>query len=441
MELKKGNFWALLPLIVFIIVYFTSSLVLNDFYAVSALVVFMLAFVVAMLQFPRVSFAQKMKVFSENAGEQTILLMVLIFLFAGAFGQLGSAIGAVESTVNLALTYLPPSFIVVGFFLVACFISISIGTSVGTIVTLAPIAVEMERVVPGSLALLLGAIIGGAMFGDNLSFISDTTIAATRTQDIDMKSKFKTNFVMVLPAAFISIVIYYFLSQGLQVPNFEEQHLPFDVIKIIPYLLVFGFSIFGLNVLWSLFIGILAFLLLGVSYDGIPFIELVAAINQGFSGMFELSILCLVIGGVVGVIRMNGGLDFIIYHITRNIRSQKGAELSIAALTALANITLANNTITILIVGKIAKEISNFHQLQPKRVASILDTASCFTQGILPYGAQILAALAVTKIGATVNFSISPIEIISNLFYPFLTGICLLFFILFKKSTLKNETD
>lgn len=437
MELKKGNFWALLPLIIFIVIYFSSSLILNDFYAVSALVVFMIAFIVAMLQFPKVSFDKKMKIFSENAGEQTILLMVLIFLFAGAFGQLGTAVGAVESTVNLALTYLPSSFIIVGFFLVACFISISIGTSVGTVVTLAPIAVEMERVIPGSLALLLGAIVGGAMFGDNLSFISDTTIAATRTQNVDMKSKFKTNFLIVLPAAVISIIIYFYLSQGLAVPDFSHKELPFDVITIIPYILVFGLSIWGLNVLWSLVIGIISFLLLGVFYIDLPFVDLVGSINQGFTGMFELSILCLIIGGVVGVIRYNGGLDFIIYHITRNIRSKKGAEISIAALTVLANITLANNTITILIVGKIAKEISNFHQLTPKRVASILDTASCFTQGMLPYGAQILAALAVTKLGQTTNFTLSPIAIISNLFYPFLTGLCLVLYILFNKTSSK----
>lgn len=433
---KKGNFWALLPLIVFIIVYFTSSVMLNDFYAVPAIVVFMLSLVIAMIQFPKVSFTDKISAFCKGAGEDTIILMILIFLLAGAFGALGSTTGAVTSTVNLFVTYLPQNFIVAGFFLIACFISISMGTSVGTIVTLAPIAVEMDKLIPGSLALMLGAVAGGAMFGDNLSFISDTTIAATRTQEVDMKSKFKTNFKIVLPAAILSTFIYYFLSQGFDTSHLQEQELDYDIISIIPYLLVFGLSIFGVNVIWSLIVGILGFILIGLFDANIHFLEIVSSINNGFIGMFELSILCLIIGGVVGMIRLNGGLEFIINIFTKNIRTKKQAELSIAGLTALVDAALANNTIAILIVGKVAKEISNQHHLEPKRVASILDTVSCFVQGIIPYGAQILAAVAVTKIAETSQFALSPLDIISNLFYPFLTGICTLIFILFRKNKL-----
>lgn len=431
MKSKKGNFWALLPLIAFILIYFTSSVILNDFYAVPAIVVFMVALIIAMVQFPKVSFNAKIEAFCKGAGEETIVLMILIFLLAGAFGSLGSTTGAVASTVNMFVSFLPPGFIVVGFFLIACFISVSIGTSVGTIVTLAPIAVEMEKMIPGSMAMLLGAVVGGAMFGDNLSFISDTTIAATRTQEVDMKSKFKANFKIVLPAAIFSILLYYFLSQNFNVVNIEGKNLDYDLLTIVPYLLVFGLAIGGVNVIWSLIIGILSFLAIGIFYQSIPFLELVTSINNGFTGMFELSILCLIIGGVVGIIRYNGGLEYIIEKLTKNIKSKKQAELSIAGLIALADAALANNTIAILIVGRVAKEISNEHDLEPKRVASILDTVSCFVQGVIPYGAQILAAVAVTKIAKDNTFMVSPLDVISNLYYPFLTGICVLIFILF----------
>lgn len=438
MQNSKGNFWALLPLIAFIIIYFTTSLILNDFYAVPSLVVFVIALIIALIQFPKISFNSKIESFCKGAGDETIVLMVLIFLLAGAFGSLGSATGAVTSTVNLFISILPPGFIVAGFFLIACFISTSLGTSVGTIVTLAPLAVELDKMIPGSLALLLGAIVGGSMFGDNLSFISDTTIAATRTQNVAMKDKFKVNFKIVLPAALISTVLYFVLSQGFDVSHLNNQKLDYDLLLILPYLLVFGLSILGVNVIISLIIGVLSFVLIGIFDTSVPFLELISSINTGFSGMFELSILCLIIGGVVGIIRLNGGLDFIIHLFTKNIKSKKQAELSIAGLTALADAALANNTIAILIVGNVAKEISDKHQLDPKRVASILDTVSCFVQGIIPYGAQVLAAVAVTKVVATNAYLLSPLDVISNLYYPFLTGISTLIFILFNTQKKKG---
>ncbi|WP_312921783.1 Na+/H+ antiporter NhaC family protein [Empedobacter brevis] len=430
MIVKKGNFWALLPLIIFILVYFSASTYLNDFYSVPALVVFMLALVIAFVQFPKISFNTKAEAFCKNAGEETIVLMILIFLLAGAFGSLGSTIGAVESTVNLFLNYLPASFIVSGFFLLSCFISTALGTSVGTIVTVAPIAVQMDKMIPGSMPILLGAVVGGAMFGDNLSFISDTTIAATRTQEVSMKSKFKTNFRIVVPAAIVSAIVYFSLSQHFDTTNFQGKQLDFDLILVLPYLLVFGIAMSGINVIWALIVGILSFLGIGLFYSGVPMLELVSSINEGFKGMFELSIICLVIGGIVGIIRLNGGLDFIIYHLTKNIKTKRQAEISIASLTALANACLANNTITILICGKIAKDISDHHDLEGKRVASILDTVSCFVQGILPYGAQVLAAVAAAN-AVSSTIKVSSIDVLSNLYYPFLTGICTLIFILF----------
>lgn len=441
MKSKQGSFWALLPLIVFILIYFTASIVLNDFYSVPAIVIFVFALVLAFLQFPKVNFNSKIEAFCKGAGEETIVLMILIFLLAGAFGSLGSATGAVTSTVNLFVTLLPENFIVAGFFLIACFISVSLGTSVGTIVTLSPIAVELEKIIPGSTAILLGSIVGGAMFGDNLSFISDTTIAATRTQDVDMKSKFKSNFRIVLPAAIVSIVLYYLISQDLDVSHIQQQNLEYDLISIIPYVLVFGLAISGLNVIWSLIIGIVGFIGLGIFNNQIPVLELIKNINTGFSGMFELSILCLIIGGVVGIVRYNGGLEFIIHLLTKNIRNKKQAELSIAGLIALADAALANNTIAILIVGPVAKEISDQHGLIPKRVASILDTVSCFVQGVIPYGAQVLSAVAVTKVVSTGLPTVSSLEVISNLYYPFLTGISLLVFIVFISPYTKKKNE
>ncbi|WP_322970771.1 Na+/H+ antiporter NhaC family protein [Faecalibacter sp. LW9] len=441
MKSKQGSFWALLPLIVFILIYFTASIVLNDFYSVPAIVIFVFALVLAFLQFPKINFNSKIEAFCKGAGEETIVLMILIFLLAGAFGSLGSATGAVTSTVNLFVTLLPENFIVAGFFLIACFISVSLGTSVGTIVTLSPIAVELEKIIPGSTAILLGSIVGGAMFGDNLSFISDTTIAATRTQDVDMKSKFKSNFMIVLPAAIVSIVLYYLISQDLDVSHIQQQNLEYDLISIIPYVLVFGLAISGLNVIWSLIIGIVGFIGLGIFNNQIPVLEVIKSINTGFSGMFELSILCLIIGGVVGIVRYNGGLEFIIHLLTKNIRNKKQAELSIAGLIALADAALANNTIAILIVGPVAKEISDKHGLIPKQVASILDTVSCFVQGIIPYGAQVLSAVAVTKVVSTGLPTVSSLEVISNLYYQFLTGISLLVFIVFISPYTKKKNE
>ena len=425
---EKKNFWALLPLIAFIIVYFSASVYLNDFYSVPALVVFVAVTLLAFLQFPKINFDRKLKAFSKGAGNETLLLMILIFLLAGAFSQLGNAIGGIQSIANFLLHYLPANFILPGFFLLACFTSISIGTSVGTIATLAPIAVEIDHQIPGSLALLIGAIIGGAMFGDNLSFISDTTIAATRTQEIDMKSKFKANIQLVLPAAIITLLYFWYASSSLPSSLENTSSLPFDFLRTLPYFIVFGLAIYGLNVLWALVIGILAFLFFGVFVYNEGFLTLIDAINKGFSSMFELSLMCLIIGGLVGIIRLHGGIDYLIHLFTKRLKTARQAELSIATLTALVDATLANNTITILIVGNLAKEISDKHHLSPKRVASILDTMSCSIQGLLPYGAQILVALAAT---ASLGKILSPVSVISHLIYPILIGISTILSILF----------
>src|SRR5690606_8062997 len=332
-------------------------------------------------------------------------------------------------------TYVSPRFIVSGIFLISCFVSISLGTSVGTIVALSPLAVGFEAYIPGIAALTLAAVVGGAMFGDNLSFISDTTIAATRTQKAEMHEKFRANFRIVFPVALVVFILYYFQGAAFvqEVQNIDVKD--YQLIYLIPYTLVFLLAFMGLSVIWTLGIGILAGLIIGWSTGAIDLLGSIQSINSGFAGMFELSILCLVIGGVVGIIKYNGGIDFLLNSVLKNINSKKGAELGIAALTAVVNCALANNTITIVIVGPLAKEISDKYQLQGKRVASIMDTVSCFVQGVIPYGAQILAALAASAmvLGSAGKTALSPLDIISNLYYPFLTGVATLAFILFSK--------
>lgn len=432
---REGNFWALLPLIVFIIIYFSGSLYLGDFYALPVLVVFVISLFVAFFQYPRKSFEEKLKSFAKGSGDENILIMILIFLLAGAFSELSKSIGALSSTVNFAMTYVSPQFIVAGIFLISCFISVSLGTSVGTIVALAPLAVGFEEYIPGITAIGLAAVVGGAMFGDNLSFISDTTIAATRTQNVAMRDKFKVNFRVVFPVAILVFIIYYFQGASFAEHVSDLNVKDYEIIKVMPYVLVFILALIGVQVIWTLGIGIVATLIIGLLTNSITFLDSIKSVNAGFAGMFELSLLCLIIGGVVGIIRYNGGIDFLLNSVLKNIKTKRGAELGIASLTALVNFALANNTITIVIVGPLAKEISDKFDLVPKRVASILDTVSCFIQGIIPYGAQILAALAASAIvlAESGKANVSPIELISYLYYPFLTGIATLGFILFSK--------
>lgn len=434
--MKKGNFWALIPLLFFVVVYFIGSYILGDFYALPVLVLFVMALFVAFLQFPKVPFNEKVKSFAKGAGDENILIMVLIFLLAGAFGELSKNIGAISSTINFALTYVPPQFVVAGLFMVACFISTSLGTSVGTIVALAPIAVGLENNIEGIMAIALAAVIGGAMFGDNLSFISDTTIAATRTQHVGMKEKFRINFKMVLPVAILVFIIYSLMGWNMLDGSVQIKVEDYELIKIFPYILVFVLALVGLNVIWTLGIGIIVAALIGIFTGSIDFLTILKSINDGFAGMFELSVLCLIIGGVVGIIRMNGGVDYLLQMVTQRINSKRKAELGIAFLVSLVNLAIANNTITIVIVGPIAKDISDKNGLEGSRVASILDTVSCFIQGMVPYGAQILAAMAAANMLLADKQMplMSPIDVMQYLYYPFLMGIVTFLVILLRKN-------
>lgn len=426
--MKRGSFWALSPLLVFIVLYFSTSLYFNDFYKIPVLVLFVFSLLLAFVQFPKKSIGKKITAFGQGAGDENILLMIVIFLLAGAFGTLSNEIGSITSTINFALSYIHPSWIISGLFIVSCFISLSLGTSVGTIAAIAPIAVGLESTIGGSMAIGLAAVVGGAMFGDNLSFISDMTIAATRTQGVNMKDKFLVNYKIVTPAALLTCMIYGLMGHQLHTVDIDLTQLDYDFIKILPYLSVLVLALMGLHVIWVLVIGVFLSLIIGLTTRSISFFEGMEAINAGFASMFELSVLCLIIGGVVGIIRFHGGIDYLIHHIGKRVNSHKSAELGIFCLTAAVNATIANNTITILIVGPLAKDIAEKNQVDLKRSASILDTTSCFVQGILPYGAQILAAIAAA------SSLVSPFDILQYLYYPLLTGAATLIFVLLKKN-------
>jgi Na+/H+ antiporter NhaC len=424
MNNNSGRFLALTPLLVFIFVYLGTSLLLNDFYKMPILVAFLFSAIVGFVLYPKFTFHQKIEEFSKGAGDSGIMLMILIFLLAGAFAEVSKTIGAVQSTINFALSYVSPSLLIGGLFLTACFISLSLGTSVGTVVALAPIAAGINESVPGTLGVGLAAVVGGAMFGDNLSMISDTTIAATRTQGVEMRAKFKVNFWIALPPAIITFLLYAFTTN---LPTQSAAVYEYSFIKIVPYLFIFIAALLGMNVIWVLISGILLSMLIGFFVSDLTLWPMINALNTGMASMFELSLTCIIIGGIVGLIRYYHGIDYILHHVSRHVKSSRGGELGIASLTALVNATLANNTITILIVGPLAKDIADKNGIDPRRSASILDTISCFVQGLLPYGAQMLAALAVA------HQLVGPFDIMVHLYYPYLLGLSTLVFIFIQK--------
>lgn len=412
-NLKKGSAIALLPLFIFIAVFMGISLVTKDFYAMPVTVPFLLAALVALFMNRKVSLDKKLDVFCKGAGEPNIILMCLIFILAGAFAEVAKTMGAVESTVNLGLTFLPSNILVAGVFIIACFIAISIGTSMGTIVALVPIATGIAAKTGIPIALVVGAVVGGAMFGDNLSMISDTTIAATRTQGCEMRDKFRMNFTVVLPAAIITTLIFTFITLGQDSKVVGDYS--YSLVKVLPYVGVLLAALLGVNVLLVLVGGILFAGSIGIFTGAFDIIGLMQAIGKGIGGMSELVIISMIIGGMVEIIKFNGGIEFILGFITKRVNSKIGAEFGIATLVSLVDICTANNTIAIVTVGPIAKDISNQYDIEPKRVAGILDMFSCVSQGIIPYGAQLLSASALAQL--------SPFVIMKYLYYPYLMGI------------------
>ena len=418
---NKGNGLALIPLGVFLLVYLGSSILANDFYAVSIIVPFLAAALTALIMNRKEKFEKKIEIFCKGAGNTNILLMVIIFILAGAFAEVASDMGAVDSTVNLGLSLLPSSLIIPGIFIIGCFIALSIGTSMGTIVALAPIAVGIAGKTGIETALAVGAVVSGAMFGDNLSIISDTTIAATRTQGCEMKDKFKMNFIIVLPAAIITAFIFMILTRNTGAISLDA--LEFNLFKILPYIIVIVTALLGVNVIIVLLLGILSSGLIGFAYGSFNILGFFNSISTGISGMSELIIISILIAGTIEIIKYNGGIDFILNKGMKKFKSKRGAEYGIATLVSLVDICTANNTVAIVTVGPIAKNISNEFDLEPKRVAGIMDMFACAFQGIIPYGAQLISAAGLA--------AISPFAIMKYLFYPYLMGICAIIAIYF----------
>ncbi|WP_057759958.1 Na+/H+ antiporter NhaC family protein [Cytobacillus praedii] len=410
---KKGNPWALLPFVVFLILFIGTGIVTGDFYKFPVIVAIAISGAVALVMNRKETFSKKVDIFCKGAGNLNVMLMVIIFLLAGAFSEVAKGMGAVDSTVNFALSVIPQNLLMVGLFIIACFISLSMGTSMGTIVALAPIGVGISEQTDISLALSMAAVIGGSMFGDNLSFISDTTITAVRSQNTQMKDKFKVNFWIVLPAAIVTCVILGIVTMG---ENAEIAQQSYHLVKIIPYVLVIIFALIGMNVFLVLALGIGLAGIVGLADGSYQLMPLVQKIGEGMAGMYEISFLAILIAGMVEVIKHNGGIDFLLHIVTRNIKSKKGAEFGIAGLVGLTDLSTANNTISILIAGPLAKNIADQYEIDPRKSASLLDIFSCCVQGLIPYGAQILVAAGVA--------SISPVSILPFSYYPILIGIC-----------------
>ncbi|MBQ6696964.1 MAG: Na+/H+ antiporter NhaC family protein [Lachnospiraceae bacterium] len=422
-EVKKGNAWALLPIGVFLVIFLGAGIVSGDFYAMPAIVAFLIALAVAFFQNRKLKFNEKISIIAKGVGDENIITMSLIFLCAGAFSGAVKAAGGVESTVNFGLSILPPSIAVVGLFVIGCFISVSMGTSMGTISALAPIAVGISEKTGFAMPICIGAVVCGAMFGDNLSMISDTTIAAVKTQGCEMKDKFKENFFIVLPAAIITIVILLVITLN---GNFEmTETLEYNLLKVVPYLLVLVGALIGINVFVVLIGGTVVSLIVGVATGSIPLNQMFTVVGDGVTGMYDITVVSIIVACIVSLVKEHGGIQFVLDLIRSRIKSAKGAELGIAGLSLMVDACTANNTVAIVMAGPIAKEISEEFDVDPKRSASLLDIFSSVGQGLIPYGAQLLSAASLT--------GLTPYMIMPYLYYPILMAVSAVLFILFRK--------
>ncbi len=424
----KVNITALLPLVVFLGIYLIGSIIAGDFYKIPITVAGMTASIVA-IAMTRQPISESIGHYSRGATDVNIMLMIWIFVLAGAFAASTKAMGAVDATVALTLKIIPEKFIPAGIFIAACFTSISVGTSVGTIVALTPIASAIAEQTGCNTAWMVAIVVGGALFGDNLSFISDTTIAATRTQGCSMRDKFRTNILIVTPAAIITLLIYTF-----------SQHYTFSYIPmqesapwytILPYLLVLASAIAGMNVLKVLTLGIVSSGVIGIACGKLSLLDWFSTMGQGIDSMGQLIIITMMAGGMLEMIRLNGGIDYIISRLTSRVSSRRGAETAIASLVIFADICTANNTVAIISVGSIARQIAERFGISPRRTASLLDTFSCFIQGLIPYGAQLLMAAGLA--------AISPVEIIPHLYYPMIMGACAALVIIIQRPRYNNK--
>ena len=420
----KRGLLALSPIVVLLVVYLAMSLASGDFYRISISVAFVAAavYAVAMLRNISHSLQERVAIFSEGASDKNIMYMIWIFVLAGIFAATAKAMGAVDATVHFTMQLVPTEFLPAGIFVAACFVSLSIGTSVGTIVALTPVVTGLAAQMGVDTAQMVAIVVGGAFFGDNLSFISDTTIAATMTQGCKMKDKFRTNLLIVLPAAMLSLGLYLFL--GLSGESGIEAASAAEWYKTLPYLLVLVSAIAGVNVLVVLVLGILATAIIGLACGSLSGVSFCEAADDGVISMCELIVITLLAGGLMNVVKQSGGFDFITRAITNRVSGKRGAEGAIAGLTLLTDICTANNTIAIITVGPIARDLCERYGISPRKSSSLMDTSSCFAQGVLPYGAQLLMASGLA--------GISPFEIIPHLYYPMAIGVMVILSILFQ---------
>ena len=414
----KANPKALLPILLFLVVYLGNGIFFEyikptegqmGFYVVSVVLAFSIALIAAFLQNKSLTFDEKIHICAQGIGDDNIVIMLFIFLMAGAFSGIASEAGGASSTANMLLNIIPGMFAVPGLFVIACLISMAMGTSVGTISVLAPIACAVANNGGLSLPLCVGIVVGGAMFGDNLSFISDTTIAATKTQGVEMKDKFRTNIRVAFPAALITLIIlvvYAFMSGGVSVGTFE-----FNILQAIPYFIVLGMSILGINVFLVLIVGILLFVVVGILTGSLAYSTALASMGSGISGMFETMIVTILVASIAALMKENGGFEAILEFIRKKADSKRGGMYGIAFLTAFMDIATANNTVAIVIAAPIARDITKEYGVDPKQTASLLDTCSCIVQGIIPYGAQLLVAANIAKL--------TSVSLIPFLIYPF----------------------
>ena len=415
---NRGRAVALLPIGIFLIMFIGSGIITRDFYAMPTIVAFLIALAVAFFQNPSLNFNEKIKVCAKGIGDDNVIIMCLIFLAAGGFSGAVTAAGGATSAVYLGLSLIPPKFAVVGVFLIGCFISISMGTSVGTIVALSPIAVGISQATGFSLPLCLGAVVSGAMFGDNLSMISDTTIAAVRTQGCQMSDKFKMNFKIVLPAAIAAAVIFFITTMH---GSTQVELGEYNILQVSPYLIVLVGAIIGFNVFVVLIVGTVAAVAAGLVTGTMAWGGIFTAIGSGVTSMYDITVISITVAAIGALVKEYGGIDFILHFIHKNTKSKKGAQIGIAGLVAGVDLATANNTIAIVMTGQIAKEISSEYDIDPRRTASLLDIFASVVQGIIPYGAQLLSAAAAA--------SITAYEIIPFLYYPFFMAVSALVFI------------
>ena len=410
---NQGKLSALLPIGVFLVIFLGAGIIFQDFYAMPAIVAFLIALFVAFLQNRKVSFDEKVEIIAQGVGEENIITMSLIFLCAGAFSGAVTAAGGVDSTVNLGLSLIPAHFIVAGLFIISCFISVSMGTSMGTIAALAPIAVGVSNEAGFPMAVCIASVVCGAMFGDNLSMISDTTIAAVKTQGCEMKDKFKANFLIVLPAAVITIVFFWFVTRDM---SYNIASGEYNLFQVIPYLVVLIGALIGINVFLVLIAGTVLSIVVGVWTGTIAVSEMFTVMGDGVTSMYDITVISIIVACIVSLVRANGGIQFILDLIKSRIRGKRGAQAGIAALALLVDLCTANNTVAIVMSGPIAKEICDEFGVEPKRSASLLDMFTSVGQGLIPYGAQLLSAATLT--------GLTPFDMMPYLIYPILMAVC-----------------